>query len=698
MLVNENTVVNQVNSRSKQNLPYLPHSAATTTFASVTGNAPVAYIAVTLNNTQTTATPANMQQKIIINPSLNSSFYASDLRNVNWQDGNGNILSSWLENGSSNLSTSAMYWINLGSNTIAGNGGTLKIYQVIYAASVNALNTQTTGAYPTYTTTYGQYDNGQNVFPVYYNFNGSSSNLPSGLTSVEYNSGFWYTINNGLTLTGSSGSNGQNQAIHIFTQTKGSYNIAEMYLASTSSLGTYASWELSLATSAPQSSSSDAGFQTAYRYDWLNGYYRIIADKFGSSVYGASNPATLSTPAIETLLWPATGTEIGQSNGTQQIAGTDNSITYQNSYIDVALVTSNYYVDSIFQINWLRTRIYPPSGIMPSVNLGNLTTTAISNTVAASPVTVDQSQSSSLTSNVRGGFAPYTFQWLQKAPGAGSFSNITGANSVTYNFQTSGGTTVGLWQFALLVIDNNATNYTSPSPASITVNSLLVAPTAFVDHSIIDLNQNATLSATLITTGTPSYTYQWLNSTSPTGPFVIISAATSSTYTFIPWATSTWYFELNVSDSAGVNVTVTSNAVMVAVNTRLIVPTAFANNGTIDLGQSAALWNSTIISTGTSPYTYQWLNSTTGGAGTYVAIPGATGTNYTFTPWVAGKWWFELNVTDSATLNETVTSNAVTVAVNTQLVAPTAFANSSTIDLGQSAALWNSTIISTGTS
>ena len=47
-------------------------------------------------------------------------------------------------------------------------------------------------------------------------------------------------------------------------------------------------------------------------------------------------------------------------------------------------------------------------------------------TVSASLSTISQGQTSSLNStSVTTGTSPYTYQWLQKAPGAGSYLSIT---------------------------------------------------------------------------------------------------------------------------------------------------------------------------------------------------------------------------------------------------------------------------------
>ena len=57
---------------------------------------------------------------------------------------------------------------------------------------------------------------------------------------------------------------------------------------------------------------------------------------------------------------------------------------------------------------------------------------------SASSGTVDQGQTSTLSvTGLSGGTTPYSYQWLQKIPGAGSYSNISGATSSSYSFDTS---------------------------------------------------------------------------------------------------------------------------------------------------------------------------------------------------------------------------------------------------------------------
>ena len=79
-------------------------------------------------------------------------------------------------------------------------------------------------------------------------------------------------------------------------------------------------------------------------------------------------------------------------------------------------------------------------------------------TASASKGTVDQTQTSNLTSTtVSTGTSPYTYQWLQKAPGASSYSSISGATLSSYSFATTSSTTVGTWSFELQVTDNAST-------------------------------------------------------------------------------------------------------------------------------------------------------------------------------------------------------------------------------------------------
>ena len=143
---------------------------ASPVFAEVNGNSVQAYIAITITNSESSATPSPFQQMITVDSDSYSSYLASNLQNVNFQDGSGNIIDSWLESGNSNTDTSTIYWISLADGIAASSSVT--VYYCVYSTSVNCFNTTNTGEAPQLSGSFGssdfaEYDNGANVFISY---------------------------------------------------------------------------------------------------------------------------------------------------------------------------------------------------------------------------------------------------------------------------------------------------------------------------------------------------------------------------------------------------------------------------------------------------------------------------------------------------------------------------------------------------
>jgi len=344
-----------------------------------------------------------------------------------------------------------------------------------------------------------------------------------------------------------------------------------------------------------------------------------------------------------------------------------------------------------------------PTSVTSSAVSVKVNSALVAPTASASAGTVDQGQTSSLTSTAAsGGTTPYSYQWLEEAPGAGSYSSISGATSSSYSFATTTSTATGTYSFELKVTDSASTTTSVTSNAiTVKVDSALVAPTASASAGTVDQGQTSALSSSAVSTGTAPYSYQWLEEAPGAGSYSSISGATSSSYSFATstsTTTGTYSFELKVTDSASTPTAVTSSAVSVKVNSALVAPTASASAGTVDQGQTSAL-SSSAVSTGTAPYSYQWFEEAPG-AGSYSSISGATSSSYSFvtsTSTTTGTYSFELKVTDSASTPTAVTSSAVSVKVNSALVAPTASASAGTVDQGQTSAL-SSTTVTTGTS
>ena len=182
-------------------------------FADISSNSVLSYVQITISSTNvnTGSSTANQPYMITINPSQYSKYLANNLQNVNFQDGSGNIIPSWLEGNpsapgtESNTMTSANYWLNFtnGLNYSIPN----VVYLCFYNTSVNAMNGTTTGAEPLYTSTYAEYDNGSDIFPVQSGPTPGYTNF-AGTSVPQYWTNNGWTVNNGLFPSTSSGESG----------------------------------------------------------------------------------------------------------------------------------------------------------------------------------------------------------------------------------------------------------------------------------------------------------------------------------------------------------------------------------------------------------------------------------------------------------------------------------------------------------
>ena len=294
-------------------------------------------------------------------------------------------------------------------------------------------------------------------------------------------------------------------------------------------------------------------------------------------------------------------------------------------------------------------------------------------TSSASVGTVDQGQSSTLSvTGLSGGTSPYSYQWLQKAPGASSYSTISGANSNTYTFSTSDSTTTGTWSFELQVTDNaTSPAIVTSSASSVVVNAALVAPTASAP-SAVDQGQTISLTSASVSTGTGPYLYQWFSKT-PSGDYTAISGATSSGFNSITsgaTAVGSWSFILQVTDATGA--AVNSTDVPVMVNPTLLTPVVSATSSEIAEGQTSTL-SSTAVTTGTGPYSYQWFEKLSGGVYVTVGVNSPSFNFVTSGATATGSWSFILQVTDAtgAAVNSTDVSVQVVMATSSPSPTPT---------------------------
>ncbi len=177
----------------------------------------------------------------------------------------------------------------------------------------------------------------------------------------------------------------------------------------------------------------------------------------------------------------------------------------------------------------------------------------------------------------------------------------------------------------------------------------------------MDVGQSKVFTAVPIG-GSGNYTsYQWYFDTS------LQTGQNASTYNYqLSANTGTYSIAVTVNDSSG-STSAQSPLTLITVNPSLVAPTASANWNSSDQGQTIILYSST-VTTGTSPYQYQWLQEAPEAA-SFSPISGATSSSYPFvtnSSTTIGSWSFQLQVTDSA--SEVVTSNTAAFTLN---VAPT---------------------------
>ena len=145
----------------------------------------------TIDNTQSVSTPVPFQQEANISLSDFSGYESSNLQNVEFSYQNGTIIPSWLESYSS---TNAIWWLKIGGGVPANSVLTIEAELALPTSTV-LFNNVNNGEAPTLSSSYGEYDDGANVFNFYDNFSGTS------LNKSKFNvSSLSYSVDNGLTL------------------------------------------------------------------------------------------------------------------------------------------------------------------------------------------------------------------------------------------------------------------------------------------------------------------------------------------------------------------------------------------------------------------------------------------------------------------------------------------------------------------
>ena len=394
-----------------------------------------------------------------------------------------------------------------------------------------------------------------------------------------------------------------------------------------------------------------------------------VTDSLGA-VSGTSSPVSitvnsaLSTP---TILPDSLSTDVGQITQFSVTANGGIGTLHYQWYLDdhaVGADAATYSYNASGITHWVHC-VVTDSASNPAQAASNPVSIQISATpnVSISPdgqLTLDSGQVQEFIALSTGGSGIIHYLWFLD-------NDAVGSDSSSYSYTASEVS----HSITCKVTDSASIPVTSLSSkaASITVNSALGTPSTSTSSATLDIGQCSTLSVTHLSGGTFPYNYQWLGKAPGASSYSAISGATTQSYSWSSTgvATGTWSFQLQVTDAT--SAVVTSNVLSVTVNSQLNAPSASASPSTIDQGQSSSLTISA-LTTGTSPYTYQWYSDVD--SGSYISLNGATSSIYNFvtsTSTATGTFRFMVQVTDGT--GSSVNSTVASVNVNSPTAALT---------------------------
>jgi len=360
-------------------------------------------VPITLTNSQTSATPNPYQAMIQINPSSYSTYESSSLSNIEFcaTASCSTVLYSWLEGCGSSApygpcstsSTVATFWVKL-TSAIAANGGYMVIYMEFLATSTQFDGTNR-GEAPQLSSTYAAYDNGANVFDLYFNGNTATSSFNLGSNNAVAQATTTNMISGGATLNVLSltGYGAANRVNMILTTPLPSGNpsygeIAESYAEIQAGDAGNIMGVAGLCDSTNAASTTiNAESEVVGASGTLYAYVYVVSGTATKTTGGGADAAT--TWYYSDLTYPGTSST--------SFAGISSTTFYAANAASVAqhpiTGSSQLYWCSVgssvagnpdgLYINWGRARAYPPSGVAPSVSVGTLGTTT-SNTFSVS--------------------------------------------------------------------------------------------------------------------------------------------------------------------------------------------------------------------------------------------------------------------------------------------------------------------------
>ncbi|MBL0686180.1 gliding motility-associated C-terminal domain-containing protein, partial [Aquimarina mytili] len=254
-----------------------------------------------------------------------------------------------------------------------------------------------------------------------------------------------------------------------------------------------------------------------------------------------------------------------------------------------------------------------------------------------------------------------TFQWQSSTTGAaGPFADIAGATTATFD---SGVLTQDTWFQRVDTSTLNTVACTATTNVvAVTVNNITAGVIA-ADETICEGGDPIAFTETTATVADGTVTFQWQSSTTgAAGPFTDIAGATTATFDSGVLTQDTWFQRVDTSTLNTIACTATTNVIAVTVNN--ITAGVIAADETICEGGDPIAFTETTATVADGTVTFQWQSSTTGAAGPFADIAGATTATFDSGVLTQDTWFQRVDTSTLNTIACTATTNVVAVTVN----------------------------------
>lgn len=347
-----------------------PDGSATASSSKITSLSSY-FVPITITNSQSTPTQDDLQQLINVDFASYENYLASDVGNVRFFNSSNfvvtNELPGWLENytgttGSASTATSSSVWLSLVGTVIPASSSTT-IYMVF-----EPISTEFDGGYwgeaPQLSSTYGEFDNGANIF-LYYNV------APTTTTG--------WTIHNvaGVTASAPAGSHFHTQDAFYANSANGDYLYTQIPSLDTNEIITF--WTYTTGLGNVYFLANSAGKGQMARLDSRGGgdWAGLAATTTWTSWSAPSSGLHESSDTwykYDIVLNGATATAyIGANTNNLGILGSSaNSLSIANDGNYLGIIGDALGATYVSYWNGLIIRLLPPNGVSPSVSFGPL--------------------------------------------------------------------------------------------------------------------------------------------------------------------------------------------------------------------------------------------------------------------------------------------------------------------------------------